>query len=141
MFSQLFGGNRLGAFQIADLGLIGLDDGFAGGAKDTLQQCVDLLRDVLDLLFAGCDGIGRQCPAGLPGNAEHRTRHLDQFLGGLQRLDDLANLSLDLVARDGLAIGVAGLRLAEIVGIVLVTALRPGRPQRHATTIAADEAA
>nr|WP_240534955.1 hypothetical protein [Notoacmeibacter marinus] len=132
---------QLVALKAGDSVFISADDGRVGRVENTRQQALDLLLGVAELILGGFDDVrGERC-AMLPCVAEHHHGEVEQLSCRLHGFDDIGDIALDLVAGDGLAVAAAALGLAEIIGIALGRARRPGTAQRLLALGAMDEAA
>ena len=132
--------------QIAELPFVSFDDGFIAGSENPFHESLGLLVEVRKLALGG--GLDLLClgEPRIPSVPEHPTRQGNQTFGGLELPNECANIRLDRVTRDGLAVARTAFGLAEIIGVVFRAALRPGRMQRHAAiaaiaAIAADDKA
>ncbi|MEM6713153.1 MAG: hypothetical protein AAF590_12850 [Pseudomonadota bacterium] len=113
---ELFGQKRLLLLQIANAVFVAADDGGVGGIEDAADNAFDFLVERCNLALAGADDLlGLFAPC-LPRFSEHGGGQFKQRFGRLQALYDRAHFTLKRVARCGLAIGLAILGLAQIVG-------------------------
>ncbi|MDB2407668.1 hypothetical protein N9W17_03965 [Jannaschia sp.] len=80
--------------------------------------------------------------AGGPGLAEHGAGEGHEGGRGLQLLDERADIAFELVALDGLAVGVATFGVAQVVRVAFpMTACREAGPQRRVAAAAQGDAA
>ncbi|MEM7429334.1 MAG: hypothetical protein AAF441_24900 [Pseudomonadota bacterium] len=122
---QFFAQEELPLLQLADLVLVSSDQRVVGRGEDAAQQGFDLLLDFRDLLLARANDLCSLFSPLVPGIAEHGCCELERGVLWLKLFDEFADLILDLVPSDGLAIVVAGLGLTEVVGVELRASLAP----------------
>ncbi|MDJ0630567.1 MAG: hypothetical protein QNJ44_20085 [Rhodobacter sp.] len=116
-------------FVPADLFLVGLDDVRVIGGDDQVEQLVDFPINPRNSAFARCDHVAGLRAPRVPLMFEHGRQQLNGTDGRLERLDDLADLAFQHIAPDRFAIGLAVLRLADVIGIAAPIAACERRAQ------------
>lgn len=76
----------------------------------------------------------------IPSGLEHGADHVDEWSSGCHGAQQLLELALDDLFAHGLPIGGTALRVAQIVGVAFVAALRPARGHGLIAVVAGDEA-
>ncbi|MEQ6249904.1 hypothetical protein ABMC89_13500 [Sulfitobacter sp. HNIBRBA3233] len=99
------------------------------GLHHSLNEFQNSLISSLGLLCPFLTFSAREFQAPVPSILEHRNGEIEELLGRLKALHHVLKASFQLRTRDGLAFLTAPTRLAAIIGIVLVLALRPS--SRH----------
>lgn len=138
---RLLGQSDLLTFQLFDALFICPDHRRARRINNAVQQRCDLLLGIPKLNLSGLfRDLGLTQPR-FPRINEHGSGDRIELLRRLQRAQDRLRAFLDFRARDRLALRGTIRRVAQIVGIVLVTPLRPARGQCLVAIIAEQMAA
>jgi hypothetical protein len=117
--------NQLAALQFADPPLVGSDHRGALCRDDPVEHLGDLVVDHAGLPHQIILHVphGRGLP--IPEVFEDGTGERKQLRRGRELTEQSLKLSLDLIARNGLAVSSAALLSADVIGIGLARALRP----------------
>ncbi|MCA0848792.1 hypothetical protein [Salipiger thiooxidans] len=126
----LFGQSDALAFQLSDAFLVGFDHARAGGIHDPVEQRVDLLAGIRELRLDGFTLRHSLDAAHLPDIGEDGLGKLVELRGGLQAAQDGFCPIFDIGTANRLTLGGAAWRVAEIIRVELVAALRPAGGHR-----------
>ncbi|MEE1655681.1 hypothetical protein VB618_05690 [Microvirga sp. CF3062] len=139
--SQLFLSENLLALQPRYPLLIRGNDGPIAGINDSVEQRFDLLLDLSDVRLQDLCRFAGLCEPHIPGILEHGLDDVEQVRRRLKALEYAFKRRFQFLALDRLAIALATLRRAVVIGVLLRLALRPAGRQRLAAVVTQDEAA